>query len=197
MSVAIRAPWAPTATERNWLMSVLLLLVVIAFFGTIYGAEMQAGIWNSDLRLVRDPAQAAMRYIGMSHFLVALFYAATSKRMRNTAARLKFAVTCAAAVAICIAFAKLNAAMPLVAIVAFVGYFMVHDFRDQILFYSLNGDAVRDSPRPTASLLLALPFFIIGVLFVAVVGVAAVAGAELPIAALAAEGGIVLIAATL
>lgn len=130
-----------TETERNWFLAVALLLGSVGLFAAVYAVEFEAGRWNNALRLVREPAQAAMVYLGISHFLIALLYTATSRRMRSGRAWASFLGRLVLGGGLCAAYAVLLGPAPLLASALFVGYFLVHDFRDQVFFYFANGDA--------------------------------------------------------
>ncbi len=177
MSEALAVRRTLTATERNWLLSLGIVAAVLAFFGVIYAIEIQIGRWNSQIRLVRDPAQAAMRYLGTAHFLVAFFYMLTSRQMRSAAIRVRLGAGILLAVLLCMAYARLHSVLPVAALAAFVGYFMVHDFRDQVFFYFANGDGPRDGDTRLRSLLFGLPLLGVSVVFLIVAAIATAARA--------------------
>jgi hypothetical protein len=129
-----------SATERNWLVSVAIMAASVAFFALVREGEMRMGRWEGSIRLVRDPAQAAMRYLGIAHFLVALVYMASSRAFRSAASLARFAALTGLSVLLCLGYAGLSAAAPTLAIVLFVAYFIVHDLRDQFFFCAVNGD---------------------------------------------------------
>jgi len=167
---ATRRRW--TATERNWLRAALIFVSSLALFGGVYALEMDLGRWNRDIRLVRDPAQASMHFLGIAHFLVALLYTATSKRMRTMRAWGRFVLMLALGALLCLGYARLYAASALAAGICFFAYFLVHDLRDQAYFYFSYGEAppTRD-PRGLATVLTWCPFLLTGVLAAVVVPV--------------------------
>lgn len=165
---------APTETERNWLIAALLVLGSLALFGVIYAVELDMGRWNADLRLVTNPAEAAMRYLGVSHFLVAFLFLMTSKKMRAPRSWLAFAAAIAIGTILCLAYARVKVWSPVIATILFFGYFVVHDFRDQVFFYFTNGDAPPTQDRKgLAELLFRTPFLVLAVLAACVVAVLA------------------------
>jgi hypothetical protein len=168
-------PRVRTATERNWLYSLLLVVGSVAVFYGGYLLEMDRGLWNREIRLVRDPSESAMRFTALSHFAVALLFMSTSRRMKKAKSWLWFAASLAAGIVLCLGYAQLGVVNPLVATTFFFTYFLVHDFRDQVMFYVANGDAGELSDRAGRMLGVA-PLFLIGA-GVALVTVAAAFGA--------------------
>lgn len=159
------APRALTETERNWLIAAAIVLGSMAFFGAIYVLELDLGRWNANLRLVTNPAEAAMRYLGISHFLVAFLFLATSKKMRAPQSWVAFAGAMLIGTVLCLAYARVKLWSPVVATILFFGYFVVHDFRDQVFFYFTNGDAPAAGDRKgLAELLFRTPFLVLGLL---------------------------------
>jgi hypothetical protein len=170
-TAADRPARALTETERNWLLAALILLGSLVLFGIIYAVELDSGRWNADLRLVMNPAEASMRYLGISHFLVAFLFLTTSKKMRAPRPWLAFAVALGIGTVLCLAYARVKVWSPVVATMLFFGYFVVHDFRDQVFFYFSNGDAPAAPDRKgLGALLFRTPFLVLAVL---VAGVAA------------------------
>lgn len=132
---------ALTITERNALFAVLLVVAGILVFTAIRGAEMSIGRWADNLRFVRNPAEAAMRYLGIAHFLLAFVYMLTSKRThsrRGWTRTILFAIFGIIAAGLFVQLRILNAY--LASVVLFV-IFVFHDFGDQVRFYFVNGDA--------------------------------------------------------
>lgn len=148
-----------TETERNWLWAGLIVLGATAVFGVIYAVELDLGRWNPALRLVLNPAETSMRYLGFSHFLVAFLFLTTSKKMRTPRSWLAFSAALAAGAALCFGYAQVKVLSPALATILFFSYFLVHDFRDQVFFYFSNGDApARDDRKGLGDLLFRTPF---------------------------------------
>lgn len=159
-----------TVTERNWVVAALVLIGSIVLFGGIYVAEMRSGRWNAPLRLVGQPAEAAMRFLGISHFLVALFYTFSSRSMRSYRSLAIFGAMLVLGGLLCGGFAWTRSFSPLLASGLFISYFLVHDFRDQVFFYFTNNDAPGAGDRQAlGSVLFWTPFLAVSLL--AVVGV--------------------------
>ncbi len=160
---ALRRPL--TVTERSWLRAAGILVGSVAIFVAAYAIELDLGRWNRAIRFVSDPSETTMRYLGISHFLVAFLFMSTSKKMRGLRPWAIFAGLLAAGIVICRGYGRLLAFSPLLAGIVFFGYFLVHDFRDQVFFYFANGDApeTRD-PQALAKILFRAPFLIVGAL---------------------------------
>jgi hypothetical protein len=147
-----------SVTERNWLVSVAIMAGSIAFFALVREVEMRMGRWEGSFRLVRDPDQAAMRYLGIAHFLIAFLYMASSRAFRSAASLARFAALIGVSVLLCFGYAGLSAAAPTLAIVLFIAYFIVHDMRDQFFFSAANGDR---PARPSPSWQLDRPILVV------------------------------------
>ena len=102
--------------------------------------ELDLGRWNPALRLVLNPAETSMRYLGFSHFLVAFLFLSTSKKMRTPRSWLEFSAALAVGAVLCLGYTQVRLWSPAVATILFFLYFLVHDFRDQVFFYFSNGD---------------------------------------------------------
>ena len=162
-------PRALTETERNWLVAAAIVAGSVAFFSLIYALEMDLGRWNADLRLVQSPAEAAMRYLGQSHFLIAFLFLMTSRKMRTPGSWAAFGAALAVGTVLCLGYARVKDWNPAVATMLFFLYFVVHDFRDQVFFYFSNGDAPPTADRKgLTDLLFRTPFLVLAVLVAAV-----------------------------
>lgn len=150
-----------TATEKNWFYSLLVVLGCVGAFYVGFLVEMDRGLWNREIRLVRDPSETAMRFTALSHFVVALLFMTTSRRMKQAKSWLWFAVSIIGGVLLCLGYRELGGVNPLVATTFFFTYFLVHDFRDQVTFYVANGDSGPLSPR-AAQILGYAPLAVIG-----------------------------------
>jgi hypothetical protein len=129
-----------TETERNWLYSALLVVASVLVCGAIELAEVRAGRWNPDVRAVADPGRSAMTFVGIPHFLIAFLFTAVSRRMRSGIAWTRFAVLGAAGAFLSLGYARVDSAAPAIAELLLFGYFFVHECRDEVFFYFVNGD---------------------------------------------------------
>ena len=132
--------------------------------------EKGAGLSNKRTRLVWDASETSMRLLALSHFLVALVFMSTSRTMRRARSWAVFLGLAALGAGLCWGFSRLGGIGAPLAAVLFYAYFLVHEFRDQVGFYRMNGDAPPSSdPRALLRDLLAFPalsFAVIGAIFV-------------------------------
>ncbi|HEX7707236.1 MAG TPA: hypothetical protein VF701_12325 [Thermoanaerobaculia bacterium] len=163
----LRRPRLRTATERNWVNSLLLVLASVAVFYVGFLIEMDRGLWNREIRLVRDPSESAMRFTALSHFVVAILFMMTSRRMKKARSWLWFGVSLMAGIVLCVGYYRLGMVNPMVATTLFFTYFLIHDYRDQVTFYVANGDSGELSERGARNLSIA-PLMAIGTLVVIV-----------------------------
>ena len=137
-------------TERNWARSMAIVAGAIAVFTLFYAIEMESGRWNEQRRLVYEPSESATRFIGIPHFLVALFFVATSRAMRRWKPRLSFLATAPLAVVLCVFYGFLQAWSPVLGGALFYSVFLLHVFRDEAFFYFCHGDGRGPRPALTA-----------------------------------------------
>jgi hypothetical protein len=150
-----------TETERNWLLSLLVVLGSVGVFAIGYLIELEMGRWKDSIRLVRDPSESSMRFLALSHFFVAALYMSTSRRMRSVRSWAWVGTSLVVGIVLCLGWSRLMLINPLFGTTLFFSYFLVHDYRDQVFFYFVNGDSKqRDSSL--ARLLAAAPLVIIG-----------------------------------
>jgi hypothetical protein len=178
---APRSSRALTLTERNWLLAAAILLGSLVLFAAIYAVELDLGRWNARLRLVPNPAEAAMRYLGVSHFLVAFLFLTTSKKMRAPGSWITFVAALAIGTALCLGYRRVQVWNPVVASILFFAYFVIHDFRDQVFFYFTNGDAPATRDRKGLSdLLVQAPFLVLMVLLATAAALLATGALNIP-----------------
>lgn len=161
-----------TETERNWIRSLLVVIGSVLVFYLVFLVEMELGRWNMDIRFVRSPSESAMRYLGLSHFFVAILFMSTSRRMRAARSWVWFAISLAIGLVLCVGYSRLGLVNPIIATSLFFTYFLIHDFRDQVFFYFTNGDAQQTTPS-RANLISAAPLVLIGALLALLVCAAA------------------------
>ncbi len=159
-----------TTTERNWLVALAVVIGSGLVFAAVLAIEKGAGLTDKRTRLVRDASETSMRLLALSHFLVALVFMSTSRSMRRARSWAVFFGLAALGAGLCWGFARLGGIGAPLSAVLFYAYFLVHEFRDQVGFYRMNGDAPPSSdPRALLRDLLAFPalsFAVIGAIFV-------------------------------
>jgi hypothetical protein len=159
-----------TATERNWLWALAIVVGSGLLFGAYRAIEESAGLREKEDRLVWNGWETSMRFLALSHFLVALVFTVSSRRMRTVKGLGWFAGLLAAGVLACVGFSRLGGmdggtTTSAMLAVLFYGYFLVHEFRDQAFFYRANGDAPKgvDAREDTRSVLL-VPALVFGLI---------------------------------
>jgi hypothetical protein len=136
-----------TPTERNGLTTLLIVAASAAVFGAILFLEKSMGRAREE-RLVHDGVETSMRLFGISHFLVAILFMATARRMRSPDAWAWLVGLLGLGVALCLGFEGLRGLDARLAGALFLGYFLVHEVRDETFFYVANGDARGEAPGP-------------------------------------------------
>jgi hypothetical protein len=152
-----RRPW--TATEKNWLWGLAIVVALVALF-TAVGAMESAGRRE---KLVWNASETSTRFLAIAHTIVATSFLLTSKRMRSTRGRSWFAAMTVAGVGACLLYAALGGKHAPLAELLFYAYFLLHEIRDEIFFYKVNGDAPAGS-EPAARVLWATPLLLAGAL---------------------------------
>jgi hypothetical protein len=167
-AVAGRRPLTPT--ERNWLWALAIVVGSGLLFGAYRSLEEAAGLRDKEDRLVWNAWETSMRFLALSHFLVALVFTLASKRVRTVAGQAWFAGLLAVGALACLGFGRLGGmdsgtSVGALLAVAFYGYFLVHEFRDQAFFYRVNGDAPKgpDAKEETRSVLM-VPALVFGLI---------------------------------
>src|SRR5262245_47004525 len=78
-----RRPW--TTTERNWMWALAIVVGSGLLFGAVLAVEKSLGYSNKHSRLVWDASETSMRFLALAHFLVALVFTLSSRRMKRPA----------------------------------------------------------------------------------------------------------------
>lgn len=165
---------ALTPTERNWLVSLAIVVGSGLLFGAYRYLEESFGLSDKRDRLVWNMWETSMRFLALSHFLVALVFTLSSRRMRTFSGWAWFLGLLGVGALVCWAFQALggmddryapNRGVAALLAVVFYGYFLVHEFRDQAFFYRANGDAPRsDGAREETRSLLMVPALVFGLI---------------------------------
>lgn len=132
-----------TTTERNWLTALAIVIGGTLLAALVMAAEKQAGLTNRHDRVVYNPVESFMRYLTMPHFILAIVFMTTSKGMRGAKPWTWLVGLTALGVGLCVAFHAAGGRGGMIANALFLGYFLVHEFRDQAFFYRIHGDSVR------------------------------------------------------
>lgn len=135
----VRRPW--TRTEKNWFQALGLVVGSTLLAALVLAAEKQWGHAERADRLVYNPVETAMRVFALPHFVIAILFMTTSRAMRAARSWAWFAGYTALGVALCWLFARAGGRSAALPNALFLTYFLVHEFRDQVFFYRVNGDA--------------------------------------------------------
>jgi hypothetical protein len=155
-------PWffRLTRSERNAWLSVSILAGCFAGFAAVWAVEMDLGRWTRDLRLVRSVSETTARYVAIAHFLLAILFLATARRMRAARPWARVAAFALLAAGLCVAWDGLRGRDEYLARLLFFVYFIAHDWRDQVFCYEANGDAPPSIRAPGAREALFLAGFV-------------------------------------
>jgi hypothetical protein len=135
-----------TTTERNWLLALAIVVGSGLLFGLVLAVEQCVSGAPREERLVWHGAETSMRFLALSHFLVAALYSLTSRRMRGAKPWGWWFGLLGLGVLLCVGFSRLGALGSPVAAALFYAYFLVHEFRDEAMFYGAYGDAPAEAP---------------------------------------------------
>ncbi len=165
LAVSAAPPRSLTTTERNWLWALAIVVGSALLFWLVYAAEMRWGHTVREERLVWHGLETSMRYLALSHFIVAILFMSTSRTMRRPRSWAWFGGLLLFGVGLSLAFAFSGGLKFHVAAALFYTYFLVHEFRDQAFFYRFNGDAPKDAdPNDLRKTLWTVPAVVMGVI---------------------------------
>lgn len=157
-----------TETERNWLVALaiviggsLLTAVVLAIEKQVTGApRAERLIWNAE--------ETFMRFLTLPHFLIAILFMTTSRGMRTARSWGWLVGLTVLGVGLCVLFHRAGARAAYLPNALFLGYFLIHEFRDQAFFYRVNGDAPKEATTDrTRRHLLLVPMLGLALIFAA------------------------------
>ena len=104
MQGAARLVGGLSATERNWLKAAGLVVGAVLVFHGIHAAEVAWAGRHRAERLVYHPVETSMRCLAIPHFLIALLFTVTSRRMKRAGSWLWFGALAAAGAGLCVLF---------------------------------------------------------------------------------------------
>ncbi len=157
-TASLELPRRATVTERNWLRAAALVVGSILLFALIGWVEQAwTGRYKTE-RLVYHPVETSMRFLAIPHFLIAIMFTLSSRRLRRPGTAGRFLMLAAAGVGLCLLFREAGGREAFLAKTLFFLYFLVHEFRDEASFYVANGDAPSGvDPRRLSREVLLLP----------------------------------------
>lgn len=122
-------------------------------------------------RLFKNPAELPMRVFGIPHFVVALLFMLSSKRMRGPRSLAWLAGLTTLGAAFCWLFYRFGRVVydgevdfsPL-ALLVFYFYFLIHGFRDEAFFYKAYGELPKDQQKTHERIMVVLQLLMLGLL---------------------------------
>jgi hypothetical protein len=130
-----------TPAELNFWRALALGTGLILFFQMISWLEQEVFHLPAGQRLVRTASEAAMRYFALAHYFVALFFMMTAARNRTPIRRGMMLGLLLAGGALCGVYHYFGGYTSGVMSFVVYGYFLVHEMRDDVLFYTTLRDA--------------------------------------------------------
>lgn len=120
------------------------MLIAFAAVGVgcaIYAVE--TFVFRSRHRFVENPTEAMMRALGLAHFIVGWLFLFTSPRLHGRMALARLIALTALGAALCLAFALAGGGRNPFVLIAFYGFFLIHEVRDETNWYRTydHGDA--------------------------------------------------------
>lgn len=179
---ALTLPGAPrplTRTERNWLVSVGIVVGAALLFLALHAVERALGRRERSEALVYHPVETSMRLIALAHIVLGTLFLATSRAMQRPYAWPGLGLLAALGVGLCLAYGGAEGRGAALARALFYAYFLAHEFRDQTFFYRANGDCPGAVGGPRAGDPVARDLLRVPVLLVAFLAALFVAGAGL------------------
>lgn len=129
-----------TLTERNWLVSLAIVVGGAVLFLALQAWERAYGHTQRGEAFVYHPVETSMRLVAVAHILLGTLFLATSRAMQRPGAWWRFGALLALGVGLCLAYGNAQGPGAALAKALFYAYFLAHEFRDQTFFYRANGD---------------------------------------------------------
>lgn len=132
-------------TVRCWLRSIAWTLGAIGVCLIFYAIDkwwipFDGETRPTDFRMFKNPTTVPMRIMGIPHFVIAILFLVTSRRMSQWKNRLAFIGLCGASVGLCLLWRRVGGNQNAFAVFLFYFYFLFHGFRDDAYFYKTYGD---------------------------------------------------------
>ncbi len=138
---------------HDWLLTMFWSFAIIAVMGCVYVVEKYAlHLKGTPMRMVANPAEISIRFVGFSHYLVSLYFMATSRAVRNLRGMLMFALFIALSALAGYAFWWVGGDTNKLAVVSVFIFFLMHALRDEVMFYRIrSGSAISAAEAPLAN----------------------------------------------
>jgi hypothetical protein len=129
-------------TERNFLRAGLYTAAIVFVFWCGYYFERSILQRHpADIRFIREASEAAMRYITIPHIVIGFLFMISSPKNQNLRQRLWAAGLLMAGAALCTVYWKGGGKTNLLLYSGVYLYFLVHELRDEAMFYTVLGEA--------------------------------------------------------
>ncbi|MFQ5411047.1 MAG: hypothetical protein ACE5EC_02080 [Phycisphaerae bacterium] len=129
-------------TERNFYRSMIYSAIIVLVFWCAFKVERDVLMRRpGEIRYIREASEAAMRYITIPHILIGFLFMVTSLSNRTPRKRAWIVGLLLAGVGLCLLYWGGGAKTNLLLYSGVYLYFMVHELRDEAMFYSVLGDA--------------------------------------------------------
>lgn len=154
-------------TCRNWLRTLSWTLLAVGVCCTIYLIDrggLGAAPRPVDYRMFKNPTEIPMRIFGLPHFIIAVLFVLSSRRIRQRSNQLILVGLLAVGTAFCVLFYRMGAHLNPFLMFLFYFYFLIHGFRDDAFFYKSYGDMPRDGIEVHQRIMAVLQLLIIGLL---------------------------------
>lgn len=136
------SPAKLTVTQRNFLKAVVYTFIIVFFFWCAYYVERN--VLNrspASTRYIGEASEAAMRYITIPHIIIGFLFLVSSKNNRTAKARGWTVGLLITGVVLCLLYYRFGGRTDLALSVGVYFYFLVHELRDEAMFYTVLGDA--------------------------------------------------------
>ncbi len=146
---------ALTITERNFLKSMVWVVAIVAVFWC--GYKLERDVFDrhpGEKRFIREASESATRYVTIPHFLIGFLFMASAPKNRTPRKRAWIGGLMLASTALCAFYAMGGGRTNLLLYAGVALYFLVHELRDETMFYSALGDSppVKDPAAMTGML---------------------------------------------
>lgn len=135
-------------TRANFIRAAFWTAVIVFFFWCAYYVERN--ILNrhpaSD-RFIREASEAAMRYITIPHIIIGFLFMVSSRNNQNRRQRFWVLGLLLAGAGLCTLYYGGGGRTDLVLSVGVYFYFLVHELRDEAMFYTALGEAAPISDK--------------------------------------------------
>lgn len=176
VSAALAAPRSRTVDQYLqtlvWTFAAILVCALGYVIEKYVFRNALGWITDSTYRMFKNPAELPMRVFGIPHFLVALMFMLSSRRMKGVRSWASLAFLTALGAAFCWLFWRFGTMIgangeivisPL-ALLAFYFYFLIHGFRDEAFFYRAYGEMPAEQRVMHERIMLVLQLLLLGLL---------------------------------